>query len=79
MVKAGTYTGNLKFFDNGVSLISADGNQEATIKPSNQNASTISGFGLEKVSISGFEIDGANNSNAIHFGMSGLGFMIRAR
>jgi hypothetical protein len=74
MVKAGTYTGNLKFFDNDVSLISADGNQEATIKPSNQNASTISGFGLVGVTIKGFEIDGANNSNAIHFGMSGSGF-----
>ncbi len=74
MVKAGTYTGNLKFFDNDVALISADGNQEATIRPSNQNASTISGFGLEKVTIKGFEIDGANNSNAIHFGMSGSGF-----
>ena len=74
MVKAGTYTGNLKFYDNNVSLISADGNQEATIRPSNQNASTISGFGLEEVTIKGFEIDGANNSNAIHFGMSGSGF-----
>jgi hypothetical protein len=74
MVKAGTYTGNLKFFDNDVALISADGNQEATIRPSNQSASTISGFGLEKVTIKGFEIDGANNSNGIHFGMSGSGF-----
>jgi hypothetical protein len=74
MVKAGTYTENLRINDNNVSLISADGNQEATIKAASQNASTISGFGLDGVTIKGFEIDGANNSNAIHFGMSGKGF-----
>ena len=38
MVKAGTYTGNLRIYDNNVSLISADGNQEATIKAASQNA-----------------------------------------
>ena len=74
MVKAGTYTENLKLYDNNLSLISADGNKEATIRPANQHASTISGFGLENVTIRGFNIDGANNSNAIHFGMSGAGF-----
>lgn len=74
MVKAGTYTGNLKFRENDVALISADGNQEATIRPSNQNASTISGFGVDNVTIKGFEIDGANNGNGIHFGMSGFNF-----
>ena len=51
MVKAGTYTGNLKLFDNDVSLISADGNLEATIRPASQHGSTISGFGLEDVTI----------------------------
>jgi hypothetical protein len=74
MVKAGTYTENLRIYDNNLSLISADGNQEATIKAASQNGSTISGFGVEGVTIKGFEIDGANNSNATHFGMSGKGF-----
>src|SRR5689334_18372601 len=74
MVKAGIYTENLKLYDNNLSLISADGNQEATIRAANQHASTISGFGLENITIRGFEIDGPNNSNAIHFGMSGSGF-----
>lgn len=74
MVKAGTYTENLRITDNNLSLISVDGNQEATIKAASQNSSTISGFGVEGVTIKGFEIDGANNSNAIHFGMSGKGF-----
>jgi hypothetical protein len=74
MVKAGTYTENLRIYDNNLSLISADGNQEATIRAASQNGSTISGFGVEGVTIKGFEIDGANNSNAVHFGMSGKGF-----
>jgi uncharacterized protein DUF1565 len=51
MVKAGTYTENLKLYDNNLSLISADGNQEATIRAANQHASTISGFGLENITI----------------------------
>jgi len=74
MVKAGTYTGNLTIHDDNVSLISADGNHEAIIRPGSQSTSTINAFGREGITIRGFEIDGANNSNAIHFGMSGSGF-----
>src|SRR3954452_16463637 len=74
MVRAGTYTENLRVSDNNVSLISADGNHEAVIRAKSQNTSTISGFGVENVTIQGFVIDGGNNSNAIHFGMSGSSF-----
>jgi len=74
MVKAGTYTENLRISDNNLSLISADGNQKAIIKAANQYNSTISGFGVENVKVRGFEIDGASHSNGIHFGMSGSGF-----
>lgn len=74
MVKAGTYVENVRIRKDDVSLISADGKHEATIKAASQSNAAISGFGVEGVKIKGFEIDGPSNSNAVHFGMSGRGF-----
>jgi pectin methylesterase-like acyl-CoA thioesterase len=72
MVKAGIYTENLRLYHSNISLISADGHHDATIRPASQNSSTIAGFGVEGTTIRGFVIDGANNANAIHFGIAGI-------
>ncbi len=74
MVKAGTYVENVRVRKDDISLISADGNHEATIKAASQGRAAISGFGVEGIKIKGFEIDGPSGSNAVHFGMSGRGF-----
>lgn len=74
MVKAGTYVENVRVRKDDISLISADGKHEATIKAASQKGAAISGFGVEGITIKGFEIDGPSGSNAVHFGMSGRGF-----
>lgn len=74
MVKAGTYVENVRIRKDDISLISADGKHEATIKAASQKGAAISGFGVEDVTIKGFVIDGPSGSNAVHFGMSGRGF-----
>ncbi|UEM18833.1 right-handed parallel beta-helix repeat-containing protein [Skermanella mucosa] len=74
MVKAGTYVENVRIRKDDISLISADGNHDATIKAASQGRAAISGFGVEGIKIKGFEIDGPSGSNAVHFGMSGRGF-----
>ena len=75
MVKAGTYAGNLKFFDNDVSLISAMEIRKPPSSRASQNGSTMAvGFGLEECRHQGFEMTARTNSNAVRFGMSGSGF-----
>jgi hypothetical protein len=81
MVKAGTYTGTVKFTASGlpdapISLVSADGPGAAKIVPGSSTASAIiSAFGEENIVISGFDVSGGGRlANGIHFGMSGSDF-----
>jgi hypothetical protein len=63
MVKAGTYTGTVQFFEPGgtttspILLISADGPGAATITQSGAS-NTVFGYGVENIVIYGFKIIG---------------------
>jgi len=81
MVKAGTYTENVKFNVSGlpdapIQLISADGPGAAKIVPdSGTPSATVSAFGEENIVISGFDVSGGSRlANGIQFGMNGSDF-----
>jgi serralysin len=81
MVKAGTYTENVKFNSSGlpdapISLVSADGPGAAKIVPgSGSPSATICAFGEENIVISGFDVSGGKRlDNGIQFGQSGSDF-----
>ncbi len=76
LVKAGFYHENLKIRTSGTEadpiwIVSADGNQAATITPLSEDLSTVYGRGIDNVVISGFQIDGAENHHAIEFTQAG--------
>ena len=76
MVKAGAYNENVKVRTSGTEdapiwIVSADGDQAATITPISESISTVHGRGVDNVVISGFQIDGAENQHGIEFTQAG--------
>jgi hypothetical protein len=64
MVKAGTYTENVKLTKSGTAdkpiwLASADGEGAATIKAANAGVSTVYGHGIDNVVVQGFKVTGS--------------------
>jgi len=79
MVKAGTYDGNVRFYNSGtpdapIQLVSADGAGKATIRATDQSVSTVKGLGVHDIVVKGFTVDGASNSNGIQFSQQGSDF-----
>src|SRR5687768_8011083 len=77
MVKAGTYTENVRFSKDGgadapIQLISADGTGAAQINPAKSGYSTIIGHGVQNIVIKGFGIgfSGGDDGNGISFTQS---------
>jgi hypothetical protein len=81
MVKAGTYAENVEFRHSGragapISLISADGEGKAHIKPGkHKTGGTIEAFGEDYIVIDGFDVSGGDrNTNGIIVTQGGSGF-----
>jgi hypothetical protein len=81
MVKAGTYAENVEFQHGGragapISLISADGEGKAHIKPGkHKTGGTIEAFGEDYIVIDGFDVSGGDrNTNGILVTQGGSGF-----
>ncbi|MGF7206515.1 hypothetical protein GGE65_001076 [Skermanella aerolata] len=63
MVKAGTYTENVKITKSGTTdkpiwLVSADGEGSATIKAANAGLAVVYGYGMDNVVVKGFQLSG---------------------
>lgn len=81
MVKAGTYAENVEFRHSGrpgapISLVSADGEGKAHIKPGkHESVGTIEAFGEDYIVIDGFDVSGGDrNTNGIIVTQGGSGF-----
>jgi hypothetical protein len=80
MVKAGTYTENVKITKSGAAdkpiwLVSADGEGSATIKAANAGLPVVYGYGMDNVVVKGFQLSGGTEGIKLTQGGTNLANM----